>query len=479
MIKVEEGERTVAEADIFDLSQAVAPHIIGQRNNNKEAFLDYDEQRLRDELIEKATARLQRRMLEERLSNVMRDVIQMQSQLEFLRVDASATIDAIVKMDDNEQQACRLEAIERRLQTHQDQLDELKKAAAMAAASARAAAPSRSMSTMNNATPSSRTAAADPNVTAAPSPTASAFSMSRLSSFSLMSSLFSRAGSTTASSSCTSQPDEDDDCCSVASFMTEEQQRTLRMRRARQRQQQQQQQQQKKKKQQTPPLPPHPSLYPSTTTVGTVPTTIVHSTPVNTKYYFQGNDLNYRDDARYEDYENNNNNYCCALSDIGTLSSASSMSRPRALYEVVPAFAERFLHSLPNSPLSQTGIDLDKRNALDDALSFLDSLSENADDGGFGEDMDLLLRHPELCCRSLSEVRGAMAEIRRGSASDKVLVPSKAGGSDVDEKGTAIYQWTSSACAYSWKWYKFLSILTAAVTISVLKGPDDMLDEPV
>ncbi|KAJ8654957.1 hypothetical protein O0I10_009353 [Lichtheimia ornata] len=402
MIKAEQG-RTVADADIFDLSQVVAPHIIG--HNSKETL--FDEQRLKDELIEKATARLRRRLLEERLSNVMHNVIEMQSQLEFLRVDAAATIDAVAKMDDDDgNQQCRLEALERRLQAHQDQLDQLKKHSNPATATA---APTTATATDENTT----------TLCDKPAPT-SGFSMSRLSSLSLMSSLFSRSNSSISSHS--SYPmeqdrdddDVDDDCCSVASFMTEEQQRTHRIRRMRLQRQQ--------------------------------------------PYYSRSCVR----EATYDSDEDSDSSCDDVLSDIGTLSSASSLSRPRALYEVAPAFAKRLNeHRHPLSPTTPKEYFYEERNVLDDAMSFLDSLSDNADDGGFGEDMDFLLRHPDLCCRPLSEIQGTMTEIQRR------------------ESQTTLAQWTQAACAQSWKWYKFINVLTAAVMISVLKGPDDMLDDRV
>ncbi|KAI7879744.1 hypothetical protein K492DRAFT_208009 [Lichtheimia hyalospora FSU 10163] len=400
MIKAEQG-RTVADADIFDLSQVVAPHIIG--HNSKET--QFDQQRLKDQLIEKATARLRRRLLEERLSNVMHNVIEMQSQLEFLRVDAAATIDAVANMDDdNGNQQCRLEALERRLQAHQDQLDQLKK---------------QNDAVATATTTTTTSAATDENSTVCDKPASTfGFSMSRLSSLSLMSSLFSRSNSSISSHS--SYPmeqdrgdDDDDDCCSVASFMTEEQQRTHRLRRMRLQRQQ----------------------------------------PYSRSCMRETN---------YDSDEDSDNSCDDVLSDIGTLSSASSLSRPRALYEVAPAFAKRLHeHRHPLSPTTPKEYFYEERNVLDDAMSFLDSLSDNADDGGFGQDMDFLLRHPDLCCRPLSEIQETMTEIQRR------------------ESQTTLSQWTQAACAQSWKWYKFLNVLTAAVMISVLKGPDDMLDDRV
>lgn len=208
------------------------------------------------------------------------------------------------------------------------------------------------------------------------------------------------------------EQDDDDDCCSVASFMTEEQQRSHRIRRMRLQRQQQQ--------------------------------------PYSRSCYM-------REGMTFEEEESDSSCDDDVLSDIGTLSSASSLSRPRALYEVAPAFAKRLNEHC--HPLSPKEYFYEERNVLDDAMSFLDSLSDNADDGGFGQDMDFLLRHPDLCCRPLSEIQGTMTEIQRR------------------ESQTTLAQWTQAACAQSWKWYKFLNVLTAAVMISVLKGPDDMLDD--
>ncbi|KAI8139098.1 hypothetical protein BJV82DRAFT_273901 [Fennellomyces sp. T-0311] len=412
-------KRTVADADTF----MVPP---------PQMMMKEDEQHFRNDLIEKATMRLRRRLLEERLSEVMRDVIQMQSQLEFLRVDASATIDAVSNIQDDDQN-CRLEALERRLDAHRSQLDKLKNIT-----------PANGQDEEQQKQPRTRNSS-------------SAFSMSRLSSLSLMSSLFSRVSpsSTRVTSRATScYDDNDDDCMSVASTIlsdTPEERQRRHRRRTRVKYHRQAQ-------------------MSRTDNDSSFLTELKWNEKAPTMFPMpdQPYDNPRRNDGNDDDDDDN------TLSEFDSMSSASSLSHPRALYDVIPDAASLLQQHHPLSPLN---MDFDflsdsyqfDRNVLDDALSFLDSMSDFADDGGFGEDMEFLLRHPDLCSRPLDEIRGTMVEFRRR---ESITVPA------------ALYQygagWVSSlgysACAKSVRWCKFLSILFAAVMISVLKGPQDMLD---
>ncbi|KAI9262164.1 hypothetical protein BDA99DRAFT_537510 [Phascolomyces articulosus] len=537
-----------------------------------------DEQRYKDDLIEKATMRLRRRLLEQQLSEVMHNVIQMQSQLEVLRVDTSATIDAVANIQQDEQYN-RLESLERRLNAHQKQLNQLVKQAV----------------TTEQQQPEDdddNTVAVDCNTTTLnQKPTAQAFSMSRLSSLSLMSSLFSRTStaSTRATSralsdtaSCynddqTVEDEDDDDCMSVASSMMSDTPEARQRRHRRRRRVKHHRQAHRMRTDDVTELKwsqKAPTLFP----LPEQPHTMMKNTDndYTCSSYLDHPNLT----LNQYNYDNSNNSKAQeedTLSDIGSMSTASTMSHPRAIYDMLDHHREFLKNNLssfqghtrfddylndndddgtetttttqqqqedatyeknpyatammaamqrgdrprhPLSPLSENffrenassfaaaavGLkdyyDLDC-NVLDDALSFLDSMS--VDDDGFGEDMEFLLQHPDLCCRPLDEVRTTMIghtnyptnddddsfyflqqQQRATTASlynsnlrrqrhrqhQKVTIPS------------ALYhygmRWMSSmgysACMKSVRWCKFLSILFAAMMVSILKGPQDVLD---
>lgn len=409
----------------------------------------------KDELIEKATARLRRRLLEERLSDVMRQVIDMQGQLEFLRVDAAATIDAVMKMDDDLEEStspCRLDSLERRLHLHQQQLDQLK------------------MIYINKQRQqqqqSSQEEQQQQQLPTRPS-------LASLSTFSLssVSSLFSECGRRGGESKATSVDEQDDDCSSTVSGMTlaeiqEEQRRFRRRRRVKQHRQKYYQERLTEE---------DPWFYFTTEwrrnkegndDVGNqveepVPAPDNNNLASAQHHYRPVNIVN--TGAIYDDG---------ILSDIGPMSTTTSsmLSGPVGLQDIITQ----------RHPLSPIIIPLEyqqeQRNVLDDTLSFLDSLSENADDGGFGEDIDFLLRHPDLCCRPLSEV---MTEIRRPPPPPEAWIAAYH-FLRLCFSPTLLLQCLSNLIyaggAYCWRWCRFLMILSAATTISLLRGPQDILD---
>ncbi|KAI7846896.1 hypothetical protein BDC45DRAFT_527918 [Circinella umbellata] len=505
-------------------------------NNKKEA-----EQRYKDDLIEKATKRLRRRLLEEQLSKVMQSIIQMQSQLEFLRVDASATIDAVANIQQDEHYT-RLESLERRLKDHQKQLNQLAK------------------QTVNSTTTEQEDE--DDDNTVAVDTThhlqqqqekPHTFSMSRLSSLSLMSSLFSRSASSNntpatsraaseAASSCYNDhgnsEDVNDDCVSVASSMmsdTPEERQRRHRRRSRVKHHRQAKMMRTDDVTELKWNQKAPTLFPLPEQPTVTKTTVTPLHHHNNRMHYLGNNKN-------NNYSNNDNDDDDILSDIGSMSTASTMSNPRAIYDMLDHHREFLKNNLssyqgdtndddddsqqeneiqyfnkqktvtstqngrprhPLSPLSQNFYLEEKPpffsekggnlsdyyefdcDVLDDALSFLDNMS--SDDGGFGEDMEFLLGHPDLCYGPLNEILGKKAmtgssyhnnqqctkrQSRYYHGQSKVTIP------------TALYHygmsWMSSmgysACMKSVRWCKFLSILFAAMMVSVLKGPQDILD---
>ncbi|KAI9491229.1 hypothetical protein BDB00DRAFT_874624 [Zychaea mexicana] len=515
------------DSDILFIQQQQQQPSIFPSSGMMPATKKLDEQKFKDDLIEKATMRLRRRLLEEQLSEVMQSVIQTQSQLEFLRVDASATIDAVTNIQDDVVQCGRLEALERRLEAHRKQLDQLTKTSSPSPSSS--TEPHRGLTDMDDDNDSCNTSVKGCSNTKK----SHAFSMSRLSSLSLMSSLFSRASSpstratsSAAASSCSYDDDDheyddvDDDCTSVASSIMsntpeEHQRRHRRRRRVKHHRQAQRMRTddvtELQWSQKAPTLFPLPEQPATTTTTTAAAATRMHyddmSNNNNNTMYLVG-----REDACSDISTNSEDNNSDVLSDIGSMSTASTLSHPRALYDLLdskqldrchthgslyPPFSPQqqdvrarhplspltdnfFLEKSVYSTMSNINnnnndyYELD-RNVLDDALSFLDSMS--VDDGGFGDDIDFLLRHPDLCCRPLDEIRTTMVEFRNKhyyelDQQNGVTIP------------TALYhygaRWMSSmgysACVRSVRWCKFLSILFAATMISVLKGPDDMLD---
>ncbi|KAI8878257.1 hypothetical protein K501DRAFT_32952 [Backusella circina FSU 941] len=110
------------------------------------------------------------------------------------------------------------------------------------------------------------------------------------------------------------------------------------------------------------------------------------------------------------------------------------------------------------------------RNVLDEAMSFLDGLGEDGDDGGFGEDMYLLLHNPDLCCRPLSEIQTTMHQLKQGQSLMSLLFTMLWPGTYIQFFISMAY---STACT-SLEWCRFLSILGAAVVISLLHGPKDL-----
>ncbi|KAI8388788.1 uncharacterized protein BYT42DRAFT_561230 [Radiomyces spectabilis] len=180
----------------------------------------------KDELIQRATTRLRRRLLEEGVGDVMQEITRLQNELEFLRMDMTVTMDKITEMEhqstkmDITKQNRQLDVLERRFQAHKHQLDRLTGSTPMEKNSAHETMQSQESSLLS----------------------LSAISMSRLSSLSLVSSLFSRSGHSSTGTSVSSFNDDQDpssaddvsvrsSCCNIdATNDPEEQQRRSRRR---------------------------------------------------------------------------------------------------------------------------------------------------------------------------------------------------------------------------------------------------------
>ncbi|KAF7724467.1 hypothetical protein EC973_000976 [Apophysomyces ossiformis] len=515
--------------------------------------LNENDQQFKDELIQRATTRLRRRLLEEGLSDVMRELIRQQSQLEFLRVETAATIDAVTRLEDDfpteadddgssttesqraldtKKQNLQLDVLERRLQTHKDQLGKIKRPETVPA----------------------KTNTAEPAPAKSSLTSLSALSMSRLSSLSLMSSLFSRSSSSNQSDSSStlsmlsdtmSERSESNNLinnnnnnnntdCDVSVNDPEEQQRRHRRRRRvryhRQRYQeraktgesltelewksqisnnwqQQQQDDQLVYRLQDNDCKQHQPK--SADPMMSAPTAL--SNHLERRNYYH---------RRYESMSSTETPLD-AMSMSSAASTSSSLSNPHGLRDL-PSVAQRLgnaaaavassarhpfspatLSSNPSSPspflqdnfgeqpmygdsgletwLMRPGYEPSlteeeerwitprlqtapaQRNVLEETLSFLDNLSEDGDDGGFGEDVYFLLRHPDLCCRPLEEIKDTIVQLRQKEDRQN---PATWG-----QYGT---KYTMALACTGWKWCKFLSILATAVTISLVNGPDDL-----
>lgn len=423
--------RTVADADIMDFSQAAAPCTMTRNMGDGKTSID-DSQRLKEELIEQATARLRRRLLQEQLSSVMQQVIQTQSQLEVLRVETAATIQAVENSDDSK---CRLDSLERRLVTHQKQLQRLQ--------------------TMDcHVSP--------PGLPSFPS-LSSTFSMSRISS------LFSRQEAVCK--------DDGSDRCSVTSSVCsslldphEKEKRRLRRERVRDHRQRYEEERRMRSND-------------------------LQCTDVDWK------DLSVPEKpCLIEDEEDDDDDEatCYPVTalvpasssppppfepELITPSTSSSLSVPRGLDDV-SCLRRKFMgDTFGRHPLSPITPDFppdnyldffdkptEERNVLDDALSFLDSLSDYADDGGFGQEMDKLFR------RSDDPIyyppRPKPCSLTAYDLACIILSPTIMARYGLQYIASVV----GAAFACGWKWCKFLIILLAAVMISLINGPQDMLD---
>lgn len=493
---------------------------------------DDDEQQLRQELIQRATARLRRRLLEQGLQDVMSQVVSLQTQLETLRLDAATTIDTISGLfDDDDEKPVegsqkmnrQMDVLERRLEAHKAHLQHF----------APAVKPEQQQQKKNQPI-------TEPTTKSEPTPL-TALSMSRLSSLSLVSSIFGRSSIASGSSRATSVSDrcylkeehccqenmsslEDDDCISQIENIS-----GLKY-------YQQQQQQQCIEQEEDHPF--YDLAGKRSFKAGSFCGSVYHDNDQEQQYqlpsqYENTAEIRWRRRQRRQRHQKHleqqqqqhyfSDNESSTSDNVSTFSSISGYSNVNVhsrhqnnmyhpLSPVTPPpnyladgnYFHQFMQQdsgfykdltqpwftsanfnectqesdWANSILQKTNIFPD-RNVLDEAMSFLDGLSENGDDGGFGEDMYLLLKNPDLCCKPLSEIQSTIHELRQQEKPKDVSVknylldmvnPIAWCQMGIQLSTDAVYKATCS----SLQWCRFLSVLAAAVVISILKGPEDI-----
>ncbi|GAN01189.1 hypothetical protein MAM1_0005c00621 [Mucor ambiguus] len=498
---------------------------------------DDDEQRLRQELIQRATARLRRRMLEQGLQDVMRQVVSLQTQLESLRVDATTTIDTVSIIFDESKTAegtqkmnRQMDILEKRLESHRMglvQLQEQQQQHHQHQLQQKSVVDQPSAMLTSEAMDKSES-----NLTA--------MSMSRLSSLSLMSSIFGRSSySSAATSRATSvsggvdqhdhfkkqfqeqqllQQDpfeslstlEDDDNISQIESIGNSDWRFASSSSAS--------------------AEDHPfydlagkrsfgagsfcgSVYhDNQQDPVTVPAPCTNSADIRSRR----RQRRQRHKQQLEQLQHQFEDDASVISDdLSTFSSISghSMVKNNEIYlhhplsptTPPPHCTGSFFDQIQQQPMTNKKDPMQawlsnhddgfndmawentlysQRNVLDEAMSFLDGLSENGSDGGFRQDVYLLLENPDLCCRPLSEIETKMNELRRQDTKQApppltdfmlkdilwLLKPSAWCQLAMKYSSNLIYNLTCS----SLQWCRFLSVLAAAVVISILKGPEDI-----
>ncbi|KAI8644679.1 hypothetical protein BD408DRAFT_340203 [Parasitella parasitica] len=437
-----------------------------------------DEQRLREELIQRATARLRRRMLEQGLQDVMHQVVSLQTQLETLRVDAAATIDIVSTIFDESKTAegtqkmnRQMDVLERRLEAHRTDLSQLQETQQEHQP---VGEPTRLTSEAMKKT--------DSNLTA----------MSRLTSHSLMSSIFGRGSAATSRAT------------SVTSGVSEK---------STKKHQQQQQQD------------PFESLSTledddNISHIESIGNSDWNSTSANEEdhpfYDLAGKRSFGAGSFCGSVYHGNQQDPitipapCTNTAEIRSRRRQRRQRHKQQLEQLQHPSEDDIYMRHPLSPstpppnctgsffdqiqqqsnfndkkdsmlewLSNHGI-YPQRNILDDTMSFLDDIGENGSDGGFRQDLYLLLKNPDLCCRPFSEIESKMSELRRQDTNQLTVAMLK----DVLTLFKPTF-WCQLAMKYSTnliynltcsglEWSRFLSVLAAAVVISIMKGPEDI-----
>jgi hypothetical protein len=465
-----------------------------------------DEQQLREELIQRATTRLRRRLLEESLSDVMEQIIKMQAHLETIRVDTQTTIGSVTNMlddDGNLKMNRQMDILERRLESHKADIQSL---------------------TVKEEVEAKEQEAPEPSAT-----------MSRLSSLSLMSSLFGTRSSNVSSKATSICSDDDVKIRHPSSNeLSEEEKRDRRRRRVRH--QRQRYEESLKSRDNDDCISqingseiyhdefdsPEDDLeapfydlsgkrsFHAGSFCGSiyckeqkpVPPQAHDNIRRKRRQWQKKMQNNCFTLQKYEDDDDEECLFDCNDSDISsvmmsdsisTLSSfmpdlhhpLSPMTHPPDYYYYCneDSFGSTSKNHMQydTKPPDEWALEnlnrprmlslYPQRNVLDDCMSFLDGLSENGqDDDGLREDMCLLLRNPDLCCRPLSEIQGTMNALRSKDKAGRLVNPATWIQLGVDTTVSAAYK---TACT-SLEWCRFLSVLSAAVVISLSKGPDDL-----
>lgn len=486
---------------------------------------DDDEQQLRQELIQRATARLRRRLLEQGLQDVMSQVVSLQTQLETLRLDAATTIDTISGLfDDNDIKPTegsqkmnrQMDVLERRLEAHKAHLHHfvsIEKAEQQ---------PKKNKHVTETAAKNE------------PTPL-TALSMSRLSSLSLVSSIFGRSSIASGSSRATSVSDrcymKEEHCCQDNMSSLEDDDCISQIENISGHSYCQQQQIEHEEDH-----PFYDLAGKRSFKAGSFCGSVYHDNDQEQQYQLPSQNensaeirwrrrqrrqrhqkhLEQRQQQYFSDNESSTSDNVSTFSSISGYSNVNVHSRHQnnmyhPLSPVTPPpnyladgnYFQQFMqqdsgfykdltqswltssnfndcqeNDWANSILQKTNI-YPERNVLDEAMSFLDSLSENGDDGGFGEDMYLLLRNPDLCCKPLSEIESTIHELRQQEKPKDISIkkylldmvnPVAWCQMGIQLSTDVVYKATCS----SLQWCRFLSVLAAAVVISILKGPEDI-----
>ncbi|KAI9335868.1 hypothetical protein BD770DRAFT_401900 [Pilaira anomala] len=469
---------------------------------------DDNEQQLRQELIQRATTRLRRRLLEQGLQDVLTQVISLQTQLESLRLDTTTTIDTIATIfekqkdeePDSEKTNRQMDVLERRLATHKSSLEDL------------VTQQDDQSIKSDHSNPSSPTA----------------LTMSRLSSLSLMSSFFGRSTNGT-NSTATSVSDQyslkesvlmDDDGISHIEHIRGEPFYDLAGKRSfkegsfcgsvyhKQQQQQQQQQElpapvtnlseirwrrrQRRQRHQkhiekqqfysdeesliSDDLSSLSSLshydHPITLPCHPLSTTPNYRHPMTDSYFKNSNTndltqswLSCTEFIQQQQYQLRQQQQLEEQITTAAEATAATAATTETAAEAAEALAAAAEAAAAITTIGGNTYLYPQRNVLDEAMSFLDGIGENGDDGGFGEDMYLLLGNPDLCCRPLSEIENTIQELRQ-QHKQNYFNPSTWCQLGMN----IIYDTTCT----SLQWCRFLSVLSAAVVISLMKGPEDV-----
>jgi hypothetical protein len=501
----------------FDFNESNHADIESDDNQQKRTSWcienDNDEQQLRQELIQRATTRLRRRMLEQGLQDVMRQVVSLQTQLETLRVEATTTIDTVSNIFDESKTAegtqrmnRQMDVLERRLESHKFGLSQLQDQQQL----------QNSVVNQPAILASEAMEKSDSNLTA--------MSMSRLSSLSLMSSIFGRSSAATSRATSVSggvngntlkkhQQDpfeslstleDDDNISQIESIGNPDWKPTLTNEED------------------------HPFYdlagkrsFGAGSFCGSVyhdiqedPITIPAPCDNSAEIRYRRRQRRQRHKQQLEQLQlqlQSEDDDSVISDDLSTFSSISGLSmvknneiyfhHPLSPTTPPPNCTGSFFNQIQQQPMpnkespmqawlsSYDGdfsdmewnkADYSQRNVLDEAMSFLDGLSENGSDGGFKEDVYLLLENPDLCCRPLSEIETKMNELRSHEIKQPtdfmlkdilwLFKPSAWCQLAMKYSSNLIYNLTCS----SLRWCRFLSVLAGAVIISILKGPEDI-----
>lgn len=436
-------------------------------------YSSIEEEVSRRQLIQRATTRLRRRLLEEKLQDVMRHLAHVQARLETVRVDTAATIRTVADMPEEateegiQKMNRQMDILEKRLESHKLDLDQF--------------LPYHSQEQQP----------VDLAPTASSSSTLTALSMSRLSSLSIVPSFFGGASrpSTRATSVCSESFKETQ--LSSGDELQKKEKRRKRVKHQKRRYQE--------------------SVVSHSNSAGS------EQDDWHRRILCTAGDEEEEDDPFYDLAGKRSFRAGSFCGSVYCETQGPQTPLPQGGHNRAEFASRRrqrrkeFMHRMSSEsliqrsddhhhPLSPTRIHFEhqpglesssdddeqcsqssdiltlqshylstqlypERNILDEAMSFLDGVEESSgDDGGFREDLYLLLRNPDLCCRPFSEIESTMHELRQQEQNKR--------------RSSNIHDMMYSATLSTLQWCRFLSVLSAAVVISILKGPEDLLHNP-